>query len=175
MNPGLPPLSPSPHLIALHRRLAGTGALEDLERLWHQRVAGALGEVALGAQRRRFLRDRDVDELIERDAFGLRELARLFQQRRRKSEGKVALPHDPDSNRAADSALSPMFPGFCVRDCDTCHNHIELHSYYCYSWQRDRRARSRARSGARSRGKRAWMPVLQGDTRAGELVNNKEN
>src|SRR5258708_5938066 len=84
-------------LVSLHRRIADTRSLQDTERLAHVATGRAFAEIILGPERRQLLRDCDVDELIERDALGFRQLAELVQQRRLKPKREIALPHDRPS------------------------------------------------------------------------------
>src|ERR1035437_4781020 len=93
-------LSPGWQFIALSRRLANTGPLEDFQRLWDIRTRGSRGEVVRSPECREFLRHRHVDQLVKRYPFSYRELTRFFQERRLKSQRKITLPHDISPNRS---------------------------------------------------------------------------
>jgi hypothetical protein len=94
--------SPFPgwQFIALYRRLANTGPLEDFQRLRDIRARGSRGEVVRSPQCREFLRHRRVDQLVKRYPFSFRELTRFFQERRLKPQRKITFPHDIAPNRS---------------------------------------------------------------------------
>src|SRR5258705_11686254 len=86
--------------IALCRRLANTGSLEDFQRLRDIRTRSSRGEVVRRPECREFLRHRHVDQLVKRYPFSFRELTRFFQERRLKPQRKITLPHDISPNRS---------------------------------------------------------------------------
>ena len=66
--------------IALSRRLANTGPLEDFRCLRDIRTRNSRGEVVRSPQCRQFFRHRNIDQLVKRHPFSFRELTRFFQE-----------------------------------------------------------------------------------------------
>jgi hypothetical protein len=67
-------------------------AFQNPQRFADVPALSALGEVLLRAKRRHFFRHRHVDQLIDGDALGLRNPARLLQQRQRRLRHDSARP-----------------------------------------------------------------------------------
>lgn len=67
--------------VAFDRRLPDSRAIEDAERLRDCGARRPFGEIALGAQGRQLLGHSDVDQLIDRDALGFGNFARLGEKR----------------------------------------------------------------------------------------------
>src|SRR5207248_4594475 len=72
---------------------------ENAERLGDVGARRPFGEIARSAERRQLLGDCNVDQLVERNAFRLGQLARLFEQGGLQPQREIALSHLPFSNR----------------------------------------------------------------------------